>query len=78
MTGIEAREYRRHGYQWVIPGRPNSALIGDIRNVIAAAAAKYEELTGDRSTGGDWLRVAWDAEQLTFWFEIDEPEPCPF
>lgn len=75
MTVVEARVYVRRRYEWVIPASTEIVFVGDLRDAISMAAAKYQEATGDFPqipNTEDWLRVDWTKNALTFWFEMNE------
>ncbi|MFE7799054.1 hypothetical protein [Nocardia sp. NPDC057440] len=75
MTNVMANESVKRVYRWVLEG-PH-AVVGDVRDALTAAAAKYEEVTGKSTSFDDWLRVTWGDEFLIFSFEVDD-DPAPF
>lgn len=75
MTVVESRVYVRRRFVWVIPASTEIVLVGDLRDAISMAVAKYQEATGDFPqipNTENWLRVDWTEDALTFWFEMNE------
>lgn len=71
MNAVTSRVLTSTVYEWTVPTEPfGYAHIGDVRDAIAMAATKYQELTGNaKSTNyDDWLKVTPRDGDLVFWF----------
>lgn len=73
MTTVQSGESIRRRYEWIVPAKwPQGAVVGDIQDALAMAAAEFERVHSYKPTSDDWLRMEVGDEQVTFWFEVDE------
>ncbi|MEV0031399.1 hypothetical protein [Nocardia sp. NPDC050793] len=78
MTAVVSRVVTSTVYEWVVPvPYGTGAVVGEVRDAVAMAASRYEELTGDSKATSydDWLLIRVTDEEIVFWFERREPKP---